>query len=186
MLFDGWASIGRIAFLAVASYLLLIVALRLAGAQALGKMSAYNLVITIALGSIVATIPLGTGVTLADGVALIVIYLGLQRLLRRALKMKPRWQRIAKNKPRIVVWNGVQLESEMQAVDVTASEVLAAIRKAGRGSLGDVQAVVLENDGEWSVIGRASAGDLSAMSDIPLPGGSRSNPTNSPVTHTST
>jgi uncharacterized membrane protein YcaP (DUF421 family) len=169
MLFDGWASMGRIAFLAVAGYLLLIVALRLAGAQALGKMSAYDLVITIALGSIVATIPLGTGVTLADGVTVIVIYLGLQRLLRRTLKTRPHWQSVAKNKPRIVVWDGVQLEAEMQVVDVTGSEVLAAVRKAGYGRLDDVQALVLENDGEWSVIGRTSAGDLSALSDLPRP-----------------
>lgn len=169
MLFDGWASIGRIAFLAVASYVLLIAALRLAGAQALGKMSAYNLVITIALGSIVATVPLGTGVTLADGLTVIVIFLGLQRLLRRVLKMRPRWQRIAKNEPRIVVWDGVQLDEEMRVVDVTANEVRAAVRKAGYGTLDDVHAVVLENDGEWSVIGRSSARDLSTLSDIRRP-----------------
>ena len=96
MLFDGWASIARIVFLASASYLLLIAALRLVGAQALGKMSAYSVVSTIALGSIIATIPLGTGVTLADGVAVIVTYLGLQRLLRRILKRQPRWQRVAR------------------------------------------------------------------------------------------
>ena len=126
MLFDGWASIGRIVFLAAASYLLLIVALRIAGAQALGKMSAYDLVITITLGSIIATIPLGTGVTLADGVAVIVTYLGLQRLVRRVLKASPHWQRIAKNPSRVVVWDGVPQEDQLRVVDVTVDEVGAA------------------------------------------------------------
>lgn len=170
MLFDGWASIGRIAFLAVASYVLLIAALRVAGAQALGKMSAYNLVITITLGSIVATIPLGTGVTLTDGVTIIVTYLGLQRLLRRILKVRPSWQRVAKNEPRVVLWDGVPLDHEMRMVDVTANEVRAAVRKAGYGTFDDVHAVVLENDGEWSVIGRSAAGGLSTLSDISRPG----------------
>ena len=169
MLFDGWASVARIAILASASYVLLLAALRVAGAQALGKMSAYNAVITIALGSIIATIPLGTGVTLADGVAVIATYLGLQRGLRRVLKMRPRWQRFAKNEPIIVVWDGVQLDEQMQIVDVTGNEVHAAVRKAGYGTLDAVQAVVLENDGEWSVIGRSKTGDLSMLSDIPLP-----------------
>ena len=57
----------------------------------------------------------------------------------------------------------------MQLVDVTGSEVRAAMRKAGYGGLAEVQAVVLENDGEWSVIGRATSSDLSTLSDIQLP-----------------
>ena len=173
MVFDGWASIGRIAFLAIASYVLLIGALRLAGAQALGKMSAYNAVITIAMGSIIATIPLGTGLSVADGLTVIVIYLGLQRILRRALKLHPRWQRVAKNEAIVVVHDGVALEEAMRRVDVTMNEVRAAVRKAGYGTLVQVQAVVLENDGEWSVIGRSAAGDLSTLSDTSGPEASR-------------
>jgi hypothetical protein len=86
MLFDGWSSIGQIVLLAVGTYVLLIVALRVAGAQALAKMSAYDLVITIALGSIVATIPLSSGVSLADGAAIVVTYLGIQALTRASVK----------------------------------------------------------------------------------------------------
>jgi uncharacterized membrane protein YcaP (DUF421 family) len=148
---------------------MLIVALRLAGAQALGKMSAYDLVITITLGSIVATIPLGTGISLADGVAVVVTYLGLQRLVRRILSAAPHLQRIAKNPSRVIVWDGVPQEDQLRVVDVTVNEVRAAVRKAGYGTLDDVHTVVLENDGEFSVIGRSQSGDLSALSDVQPP-----------------
>jgi len=37
-------------------------------------------------------------------------------------------------------------------------------------SLADVQAVVLENDGEWSVIPRGNARDLSALEGLDIPG----------------
>jgi uncharacterized membrane protein YcaP (DUF421 family) len=166
MFFDGWQSIARVVLLATGTYVLLIAALRVAGTQALAKMSAYDLVITIALGSIVATIPLGTGVTLADGAAVIVSYLGLQAVMRRTLKAWLPGRHLVKNAPRLVVWDGRLLDAPLRQANVTDREVRAAIRKAGIGSVGDVQAVVLENDGEWSVIGRTHTDDLSALAGV--------------------
>lgn len=166
MFFDGWHSLIRVVSLAAATYVLLLAALRVAGTQALAKMSAYDMVITIALGSIVATIPLGTGVTLADGVAVIATYLGLQALMRRVLKSWPPGRHLAKNEPRLVLWDGHLLESPMRQVNVTDQEVRAAVRKSGIGSLAMVQAVVLENDGEWSVIRRTAVDDRSALAGV--------------------
>lgn len=166
MFFDGWQSIGRVVLLAAGTYGLLIAALRVAGAQALAKMSAYDLVITIALGSIVATIPLGTGVTLADGLAVIATYLGLQAATRRTLKTWAPARHLAKNEPRLVLWDGRLLDDPLRQVHVTADEVRAAVRKAGIGSLAQVHAVVLENDGEWSVIGRTDTDELSALAGV--------------------
>lgn len=172
--FDGWQSVGRIVLLALCTYVLLIAALRVAGEQALAKMSAYDMVITIALGSIVATIPLSSGVTFTDGVAVVITYLLLQRLTRRALKRRPAWRPIIKDQPCVVLWDGALQARRMHDVDVTEGEVRAAVRKAGIGSLAAVQAVVLENDGQWSVIPRPRAHDLSAFAglDVPRPGAS--------------
>jgi uncharacterized membrane protein YcaP (DUF421 family) len=170
MFFDGWSSVGQVVILAVATYALLITALRLAGAQALAKMSAYDLVITIALGSIVATVPLSDGATLADGVAVIVTYLTLQAVVRKTLNRWPPFRNVAKNDARLVLWEGRLLDREMYLVNVSDEEVRAAIRKAGRGSLEEIQAVVLENDGQWSVIGRSDRTTLSAFRNLDLPG----------------
>lgn len=170
MFFDEWSSVGQVVIVAVLTYALLITALRLAGAQALAKMSAYDLVITIALGSIVATVPLSDSATLADGVAVIVTYLTLQALMRKSLNRWPPFRDIAKNSPRLVLWEGRLLDREMYLVNVSDEEVRAAIRKAGRGSLEEIQAVVLENDGQWSVIGRSDGQALSAFRNLDLPG----------------
>ena len=167
MLFDGWQSMGRVVLLALGTYVLLIAALRVAGAQALAKMSAYDLVITVALGSIVATIPLSSGVTLADGLAVVVTYLGLQALMRTVIKHWPTGRRVVKNPPALVLWDGHMLDEPMRRVNVTDHEVRAAVRKAGMASLAQVQAVVLENDGEWSVVGRTEAQELTALRDVP-------------------
>jgi uncharacterized membrane protein YcaP (DUF421 family) len=169
-LFDGWASVARVIGLAAGAYVLLIAALRIAGPQALTKMSAFDLVITIALGSIVATIPLGSGVSLADGAAIIVTYLLLQAATRRFVNAGPRRRNLVKSSPRLIMWDGRLLEKEMRDVDVTPAEVHAAIRKAGQAGESNVMALVLENDGEWSVVTRSPSSDLSALDDL-APGG---------------
>jgi uncharacterized membrane protein YcaP (DUF421 family) len=166
MLFDGWPSIGRVVLLALGTYVLIITALRVAGAQALAKMSAYDLVITIALGSVVATIPLSSGVTLADGIAVVVTYLVLQALMRTSLKKWPAGRRVAKNSPALVLWDGRLLAEPMRRVNVTEGEVRAAVRKAGIASFAQLQAVVLENDGEWSVVRRTEGHELTALRDV--------------------
>jgi hypothetical protein len=67
---------------------------------------------------------------------------------------------MVKERPHIVVWEGRLLQDRMERVNVTEEEVRAAVRAAGKASLADIQAVVLENDGEWSVVPREDAPDL--------------------------
>lgn len=59
----------------------------------------------------------------------------------------------------------------MRSQRVAEADVRAAVRQNGLASLEDVAAVILEADGTFSVIKRAS-GSLSALSDIPELGGS--------------
>lgn len=169
MFFDGWASVGRIVVLAALVYLALVAALRVTGPRALAKMSAYDLVITVALGSLIASIPLQSSVTLADGFAAIGTYLVLQRLMSAALS---RWRfprKVVKGNPTVVLWDGRLLRDRMRGVSVTEKEVHAALRSKGMASVAEAQAVVLENDGNWSVIGRGEHEDLSALSELDLP-----------------
>jgi uncharacterized membrane protein YcaP (DUF421 family) len=169
MLFDGWQSVERIVFLAACTYIGLVAALRLLGEQALAKMSAYNLIITVALGSIVAAIPLSKDVTLVDGAAVLAVYLGLQAVTRWATRRWPRAERMVKTRPQVVLWDGQLVHRHMQAAQVTEAEVRAAARMAGYASLPSLLAIVLENDGTWSVVPRTDDGDLSAFEGLELP-----------------
>lgn len=172
MFFDGWESVARIAVLAALTYIILIAALRVLGEQALAKMSAYDMIVTIALGSILVAIPFSEGVTLADGVAGIATIFGLQEATRWLTKRSGPARRLITQRPQVVLWEGRLLEKRMEEISVTEEEVRAAVRSAGLGSLQAAQAVVLEADGEWSVIARPAAGDLSAFKGLqvePLP-----------------
>jgi uncharacterized membrane protein YcaP (DUF421 family) len=54
------------------------VALRVISEQALAKMSAYDMIVTVALGSILVATPFIAGATLVDGPAVMVTILSLQ------------------------------------------------------------------------------------------------------------
>lgn len=78
MFFDGWNGIARTLVVGMLAYLGLVVMLRLSGKRTLSKLNAFDLVVTVALGSILATILLSREVPLADGLVAFVLLIALQ------------------------------------------------------------------------------------------------------------
>jgi uncharacterized membrane protein YcaP (DUF421 family) len=169
MFFDGWESIGRMVLVAACVYVLLIIVLRVVGQRALAKMSAYDLIVTVALGSLVAAIPLSADVTVADGVAVIATYLILQEATRWLSHRFRPVRHAVREQPLLVVWEGRMLRDQLDDQQLTEEEVRAAVRYAGKSSISEVLAVVLENDGGWSVIPRGDPTDWSALEGLKVP-----------------
>jgi len=168
--FHGWSSVLRVVLMSGLTYVLVIALLRIFGSQALAKMSAYDLVVTITLGSLVANIALTSSFSISDGLAAILTFLILQELTRRLQKRFTRVHHFVRERPRLLVWDGRFIGENLEHNQVTEDEVRAAVRRTGLLSMTQVQGVVLENDGEWSVIPRSEAPDLSALHGIHVPG----------------
>jgi uncharacterized membrane protein YcaP (DUF421 family) len=56
MLFDSWAGLGRVLLVGTLAYVVLVLLLRISGKRTLSKLNAFDLVVTVALGSILATV----------------------------------------------------------------------------------------------------------------------------------
>jgi len=78
MLFDAWAGLGHILLVGPLAYAALMVLLRVSGKRTLTKLNAFDLVITVALGSTLATVVLSKDVALAEGVLAQGLLAGLQ------------------------------------------------------------------------------------------------------------
>ena len=169
MWFRSWEAVLRVALTATAIYILVVAALRLIGARALAKMSAFDLIVSIALGSLVAAVPMSTSLTVADGITAIVTFLALQELTRFLQARYRTAHHLVRERPHLLVWDGKLLEDRMKKLDTSADELRAAVRQAGLLSLDDAQAVVLENDGAWSVMRRGDPPDLSALDGLDIP-----------------
>jgi uncharacterized membrane protein YcaP (DUF421 family) len=167
--FDGWAHVLRAALSAAGIYLVIVGALRIFGEKALAKMSGYDMIVTVALGSLVAALPLTTSVSLTDAIAAAITFLTLQQITRYLQARFRRVHTLVRERPRLLLWNGRLLEDRMLESDISADEVRAAVRRSGFLSLKQVRAAILENDGEWSIIPQSKTPDMSAMEGLLIP-----------------
>ena len=78
MFFDSWAELGRVTVVSVCAYAALVLLLRVSGKRTLSKMNAFDLVVTVALGSTFATVLLSKDVALAEGVLAFALLISLQ------------------------------------------------------------------------------------------------------------
>lgn len=167
MLFQNWSDIGRVLLVGTLAYVLLVVVLRISGKRTLSKMNAFDLVVTVALGSTLATILLTSTVSLAEGGVGLVLLIVLQYLVARLDVRSRRFRTIIKAEPLLLLSNGEPDRHAMREARVTEGELRQAVRLSGQGSLEDVAAVVLETDGSLSVVPVGSLGDSgSALADV--------------------
>lgn len=173
MFFDNWYGLVRAGVVGVAAYAGLILFLRASGKRTLSKMNAFDLVVTVALGSTLATVLLTEKVALVEGLAGLAVLILLQ-LVVTWLSVRSRLvRRLVRSEPALLYYRGRLLDRALRAERVTESEVYQAVRSSGSAGLGEVEAVVLESDGSFSVVTAEAAG-RSALRDVPgVPAGDR-------------
>jgi uncharacterized membrane protein YcaP (DUF421 family) len=155
MLFDSWAGLGRVLLVGTLAYIALVLLLRISGKRTLSKLNAFDLVVTVALGSTLATVLLSKSVALIEGVLALGLLIFLQYAIAWLSIRSPRFQAVIKAEPILLLHRGGFLEGAMRAERITREEILAALRASGAAAPGDVAAVVLETDGSLSVIAQA-------------------------------
>ena len=152
MLFDSWAGLGRVLLVGSLAYVSLVLLLRVSGKRTLSKLNAFDLVVTVALGSTLATVLLSKSVALAEGVLALGLLILLQYTIAWLSVRSPRFQSFVKAEPTLLVHRGRFLDHAMRAERITREEILAALRASGTADVGEIAAVVLETDSSLSVI----------------------------------
>jgi uncharacterized membrane protein YcaP (DUF421 family) len=169
MFFNGWFTLLRTAVVGGAAYAALIVFLRVSGKRTLAKMNAFDLIVTVSLGSTLATIALSADVALAQGLLALALLVALQFVITWS-SIRWSWVRRAiTGEPSLLLFRGEYLQAALRRTRVTEEEVRAAVRSHGFPAIEDVGAVVLETDGSFSVIGRVNERPPSSLTGIALP-----------------
>ena len=166
MFFNDWAGLGRTLIVGVLAYAALILLLRISGKRTLSKMNAFDLIVTVALGSTLATVLLSKDVALAEGVLAFVALILLQFSITWMSVRSSSFSRMVKAEPALLFHRGQFLRRVMKFERVNEAEIRAAVREQGIGSLGGVEAVVLETDGSFSVISQSGAASDSTLADV--------------------
>ena len=167
MFFSSWQDLWRVLSNGAMSYIFLILFLRLSGKRTLTKMNAFDLVVTVALGSTLATIFLNKQVSLAEGLTAYALLIGLQYIVAWLSLHSAKFNKFIKASPDLLYYQGQFIESALNKYRVLKSEIMQAIRSNGFSSMEDVEAVVFETNGSMSVIKRSSSNSkTSTLSDI--------------------
>ena len=150
---------------AVWAYGALVLLLRISGKRTLTKLNAFDLVVTVALGSTLATVLLSKDVSLAEGVLALALLIALQFVITWLSVRSPRFQDMIKAEPTLLLTRGRFLDGALKAERITREEVLAAMRAEGVPDIARVAAVVLETDGSISIIS-GTADDHSVLVSV--------------------
>jgi uncharacterized membrane protein YcaP (DUF421 family) len=161
--FNSWGELIDLVVKGVILFTVLLAGVRLIGNRALSTMNASDFIITVAVGSTFATTMLSRSVSVAAGVVAIATLLGLQILTVRLSVTLPRLRRAAKGAPVVLLRDGQPIAERLTEQHVSEAELRKSVREHGYGGLAELEIVVLEADGSFSVVPKQSAGDRSAI-----------------------
>lgn len=164
--FNGWESIARTATIAVLAYPAMLMLVRLNGHRTLAQLNAFDFIVTVALGSTLATALLSKDVALAQGIVAFAFLIGMQHGLSRTATWSNQLERLLNGEPTLLACRGEMLFKAMKKSRITNDEVLAALRSEGLSSLKEAEAVVLETNGRLSVVRRPSTPSVTAVEPI--------------------
>ncbi|MBA4803521.1 MAG: DUF421 domain-containing protein [Brevundimonas sp.] len=152
MLFQNWSDIARTGMIGVLAYAGLVIFLRLSGKRTLSKLNAFDLVVTVALGSTLSTILLDEKVALAEGLAALGLLILLQFVVTWTSVRWRGWRRAVRSEPTVLARSGAFVEGAMRRERVTEDEVMSAVRNSGGREIGEVEVVILESDGTLTAV----------------------------------
>ena len=140
-------------FLTAAGMVWIVFLVRIVGLRSFSKMTSFDFVMTVAMGSLLAgagqsTSWSGFGQTLVAMMALFLVQWGTARIR----KSSDRFEELTQNSPIVLMRDGTILEAALKQTRVAKDDLIAKLREANVLSFDDVRAVVLETTGDISVL----------------------------------
>lgn len=159
----GWEPVLRILVVTTLGYVWLVILVAGSGQRTLSSMRPFDFVITVTLGSAFGRVITATEVSLFEAVVAFAVLVALQWLFAVARSRGLRVTRLFDVEPALLYHRGETFERAMRRHRIAQPDLLGAVRKHGMGSLSEVEAIVLEKNGELAVIRRADVGEGEAL-----------------------
>jgi uncharacterized membrane protein YcaP (DUF421 family) len=151
MFFQNWEGIVRTVIVGLLAYIALVLFLRISGKRTLAKLNAFDLVVTVALGSTLSAILLQEAIALAEGAVALAILIAAQFAVTFTSVRSPAFAHLVRSEPTLLAKDGRYCEATMRRERITKEEALSAIRSSGGHHIDDVATLILESDGSMSV-----------------------------------
>lgn len=138
----------------IALYISVIIAMRIMGKRTIGEMHPTEMVVSIMISDL-ATVPMQSKSTpLSDGIVPIFTLVVLELVFAFLVLKSRAVRRLLVGRSCKVTKGGKLLEKEMANLKITVDDIEEQIRINGYTSLKDVEEIVIETNGQVSVIGK--------------------------------
>ena len=164
--FDTWQSIGRTFIITILAYLIMIVTLRVSGKRTLSKMNAFDFIVTVALGSSLATVALNKNIPLADGALVFFLLIFLQLVITWLSVRIKKVKKIVTSQPALLLFKGKILNDILKKERITIEEIYMAAREKGITELQDIDVIVLETTGDITIIPKMATTKAETMKNV--------------------
>ena len=125
---------------------------RLVGLRSFSKMSGYDFPITVATGSVIASVVVAPGTDWPVGLAALAALFVWQVVASRGRRASDRVQRALDNEPLLLMEGETVFEDNLRAAKVTRDDLIGKLREANVLHPREVRAVVFEPTGDVSVL----------------------------------
>ena len=146
MLHDSVSDLLTVFFTACLAYVWLVVLLRVSGKRTLAQLNAFDFIVTVALGSMLASVALSDSVAWSEGALALAVFTALQFISATAASRWPWMHSVLTSQPTVLLSDGHMVHEALLRERVHPDSVCAAVRSSGIGGLESVAFVVLETD----------------------------------------
>jgi len=154
MFFDTWQDLFRILIIGIVSYVYLMIILRISGKRTLSKLNAFDLIVTVALGSTLSSVIVNKSISLTEGFLAMTLLVLLQYLVAYSTIRSKKIKSFIKAEPRLLFYEGDFRDDAMEDERIAKDEIMQVVRQQGMQEMDKVAAVILETNGKISVISK--------------------------------
>ncbi|MGC8201459.1 DUF421 domain-containing protein [Aliiroseovarius sp. PTFE2010] len=145
---------------------------RIIGLRAFSKMTAFDFVVTVATGSILAgACQASSWDGFFQSLVAIASLLSVQYVVARVRKSSDRFEAVVQNSPVLLMRDGMIVQEALAATRVAEADLIAKLREANVLEMSSVAAVVLETTGDISVLHGGNLQDRILFGVVDVAGG---------------
>ena len=135
-----------------AVFFFIMIVFRIFGKTELAQLSITDLVFVLLISNAVQNAMVGPDTSLLGGLVAASVLFFINMVLKRIKYRFPIFKKFMEGEPIILVYKGVINTANCRKVGITEDEILETIREHGSDSVDEVNSVILEADGNISVV----------------------------------
>lgn len=154
------SDISGILISAIVVYIVLVVYIRVLGKRSTSELNSFDWIVTVSMGSVIASTILLKDISIFEGCVSILILLVLQYVTTTIMKKSDWFRKAVKATPRLLLFKGEFIEENLKKERILKAEVYAEIRQKGLKSIKEIYAIVIETNSKISVIPNDNSDDI--------------------------